>query len=283
MTGEFRSTDPVSNARRINNDSFERLRARKTRRTFDEWVMILFVILFLLALLFAVCGLIFFRAKSVEVRGCHYYAHDEILSRCGITEDDNLFFINEEELEQRLTLQFPYIESVRVRRVLPTTVILEVKEDTPGYLCSVGEEYLLLSRTLRVLRRADSQEAVCEDTEGLTELILPPITYAVVGRPLRFERETTHAYMLDFLNLLHESEYAGQIDRVSAKSKFRISVYLCGYRYKVVFGSAEEAGEKLLFFTNIKNQKLPLDACAVVDVSDLERAFVSIRENPIED
>ena len=276
-------TTPSAPAVGYSSKSFEKLRARHTRRTFDEWVSIFFVTLFLVALLFCACGLIFFRAKNISVEGCTVYDAEQVLAECGITDRDNLFFIDEEELDRHLTLRFPYIERVTIKRVLPTTLILQIEEDKPAYLTEIHGDCFLLSESLRVLRQGRTMEEAGDGIDGLCRITLPTVTYAVVGRELGFVRDSTYSYMLDFLAVLHSSRYADQIDEVVAQSKFRISVYLGGRRYKVVFGSAEDAEEKLTFFTNILEQKFPPEAYAIVDVSDVDRAFVSIRDGIIEE
>ncbi len=274
--------EPISNAELINRDSFERLRARNSRKTLDEWLSILLTVLVLCALLLGICTLLFFRAKNIVIEGGSYYDSSVILSQTGIDGEDNLFFIDREELENRLTLRFPYIESISLSRVLPTTLIIQVKEDTPAYVTEIRGEYFLLSRSLRVLARAKTEQDAIGYLSGIKRISLPTVTYAVTGRRLGFERDSTYSYLLDFLKVLNESEYADGVTRIDASSKFRIGVYLYEGKYKVIFGSAEEAEEKLLFFTNIRKQKLPENACAIVDVSDLKRAFVSIREEKIE-
>lgn len=269
----------------VNNDSFERLRARNSRRTFDEWVFIVLVILFLCAVLFCLCGLIFFRAKNIRIEGGSYYSAEEIISETGITAQDNLFFLDEEEIESRLTLRFPFLKSVRIRRILPTTLVLEITEDEPAYTADIRGEYFLLSTSLRVLRRGSTrEEAIGGETDAaLCAIQLPTVTYAVVGRPIGFIRESTYSYMLSFLETLGQSEYAERIGLIDAESKFRISIYLDDRRYKVIFGSAEEVTDKIAFFTNILKQKLEENSYAIIDVSDTDRAFVSIRDSFIEE
>lgn len=269
----------------INSDSFERLRARNSRRTFDEWVFIVLVILFLSAVLFCLCGLIFFRAKNIRIEGGNYYSAEDIIAEAGITAHDNLFFLDEEEIEDRLTLRFPFLKSVRIRRILPTTLILEITEDQPAYTAAIHGEYFLLSTSLRVLRRGSTPEETIgrESDLSLCAIQLPTVTYAVVGRPIGFIRESTYSYMLSFLEILEQSEYAERIGLINAESKFRISIYLDDRRYKVIFGSAEEVPDKIAFFTNILKQKLEENSYAIIDVSDTDRAFVSIRDSFIEE
>lgn len=283
MNANGNSRTVHTNPQFINPGSFEKARARSSRRTLEEWLFIVFVILLLCGILFVICGLLFFRAKEVRVEGGSYYPAVDILNACGISENDNLFFIEEEALEQSLTLRFPYLSGITLVRQLPTTLIIRVEEDHPAYVTRIGEDYFLLSESLRVLKRGDSEEEVRGDIPMLRSITLPTVTYALVGRALGFERDSTHGYLLDFLSVLNTSEYRERVTRVDAKSKFRISVYLDNGKYKVVFGSAENAAEKLTFFTNIKNRKLNPDDCAIVDVSDVERAFVSIRDQLIED
>ncbi len=283
MNSKMPKRKPLSNAELINRDSFERMRARNSRRTLDEWLSILCVVVFLLAVLFAICALLFFRTKEIVIRGGTYYETEAILQKTGVKEGDNLFLIDQTNLENRITKLFPYIESISLERQLPTTLIIHVKEDTPAYVTEIRSQVFLLSKTLRVLAIGESENEVTAGLENIRRITLPSVTYAVTGRRVRFERDSTYDDMLSFLTILSESAWGDKVERIDATSKFRISVYLDGGRYKVIFGSVQDTDAKLRFFTAIREQKLPEDACAIVDVSDLDRAFVTIREEIITD
>lgn len=74
---------------------------------------------------------VFFRVESVAVEGNERYSTEEILAAAAVEKGSNLPLTANELLQGRICAALPYIESVKVEKHLPTTLILVVKEAPP--------------------------------------------------------------------------------------------------------------------------------------------------------
>lgn len=73
---------------------------------------------------------LFFRVDTVVITGNERYTQEEIISVAGIKTGDNLFLLNKYDLANNLQQKLPYIETVRINRKLPDTLLIEVRECT---------------------------------------------------------------------------------------------------------------------------------------------------------
>lgn len=71
-----------------------------------------------------------FRVRSIYIAGNHLVDTKRILQKAGITNQDNLYFLDTEGIRRRL-VDIPYIASARVIRYNPDAVIIEVTERKP--------------------------------------------------------------------------------------------------------------------------------------------------------
>lgn len=85
--------------------------------------------LVILAVLIAAC-ILFFRVNRVEVEGNSHYTAEEIISASGVVEGDNLILAGESGIAARLKSALPYVSSVTIRKSLPDTLVLTVREST---------------------------------------------------------------------------------------------------------------------------------------------------------
>ena len=73
---------------------------------------------------------VFFRVQTIEVVGAAEYAPEEIIEASGISEGDNLFFINQASAVSRINARLPLVESARVERSLPNRIVITVQESS---------------------------------------------------------------------------------------------------------------------------------------------------------
>lgn len=273
----------MSAAEILNNDSFERLKEKTIRKKIGEIVFIVLAVIVLCGILACGYAYMFFKVKTIEVRGNKLYASEDIISTSGITEKDNLFAVKEADLQDKLSLKFPYIKSVSVTRVFPSTLVVTVTEDSPCYYTEIGGEYYLLSETLRVLERAASAQEFTERMDGLLPLSLPAATYVVTGREVAFARESTYDYMMSFLAQLRASPLFPQISSIHASDKFSMYIILCDHRYKALLGSNDDMEAKLSFLSAIIEAKFDETTIALININKVESAFVTYSKNLFED
>lgn len=89
--------------------------------------------------------LIFFRVRGIEVQGTAYYQPQDILNAAGVEKGDNLLILSRAEIAGNVLEKLPYVESVRVTRRLPDTVIITVTEYDATYAVAdeKGDYYLI--------------------------------------------------------------------------------------------------------------------------------------------
>ena len=117
----------------------------RTRRRIspDAWKRILIMGAVILAVI--VSMIIFFRVRSVEVTGNHYYSAQEIIDAASIMDGDNLLTLSRGEIAGNVIAKLPYIKNVRVTRQLPDSVVLRVTEYESTYAVqdTNGDYYLI--------------------------------------------------------------------------------------------------------------------------------------------
>lgn len=98
---------------------------------------------------------VFFRTETIEAKGSGVYSQQEIADASGLAAGDNLFLLDSEEIEQRITRLLPYISSVEVERVLPETVRLNVTDASADYYIeNTDGSCILLDSAFKVLENA---------------------------------------------------------------------------------------------------------------------------------
>lgn len=110
-----------------------------------------------------ICLAMFFNIEEIRVSGLTTYSREEIVAASQIAIGQNIFAISRKEVVSRLYDQFPYVDSVKMVRLLPTTVEIIITETT-GRLAIVDSagHYSLLGENDRILRHVDDVS-----TEGL--------------------------------------------------------------------------------------------------------------------
>lgn len=107
------------------------------------------------------------------------YSEDAILAALNVHLGDNIYGFDPEQKAQTMEQAMPYLESVKIRRRLPGTIVIQVEAAVPKYKIQGEFGWAQLSSRLKVLAvQADPFE------EDLTEIKLPVAT-PVVGQYLQ--------------------------------------------------------------------------------------------------
>lgn len=251
----------------ISKDTFERLkrlnRIRRTRR-------FLFTVLFAAAacVIFAVGSIsLFCRVKNIVVEGVLSYDAEAIKRASGIVTDENIYAIDKEAIGRAVIGNFPYVKDVSVRRRLPSTVALIIKEDEPRYYFELYGEYFVLSESLRVLERTSDAGELLVREPDIIKLNTREISYAVVGETLVFSDAEYFGYAQNMLDIFFNSHIADKITLVDFSDKFNIYI-MYDNRFKIEFGNVENIGVKMDFAEEI-----------LKSFSDAETGTINVENN----
>lgn len=162
------------------------------------------------------------------------YSQEEIAQATGLVPGEALFGVNGDKIEQDLLVALPYLESVAVKYSLPTTIILEVTPAVESLYMPLGDQYAILSETLRVLRITDTLP------DGLIQLQAtlggePQVGYSLDAAKVAAEDETasaeaqeqnqTLAQALEELSqYLHQEDLYNRVTRIDLQDMENITV-----------------------------------------------------------
>ena len=283
------SADPIrdrntpTNAELVNQNSFERLRSKNRRKETLRRIFYFLLALFLLAIVVAISVYLFFRMKEVTVRGNDRYTAEEILSVCGFSDEDNLFTVDLDKAEDAIRKNFPYIRDVSFKRVLPSTLIITVTEDSPKYCAEIHGDWFLLSSDLRVISRHDYYEEISVLSLPVTDLLLPEVNYAVAGEIITFAHVSAYRYLTDFLGSLATHTFYSSVDCIDATDRYHIDLYAGNGRYLIELGNADSLHSKLNFVEAVlKDPTFDEHTIASFIVEYIDKAIVSKQDRPFE-
>ncbi len=109
-----------------------------------------FSFLYRILVFVAICGAIavalalFFKVETITVTGNSRYTARQIIDAGGMQVGDNMFFLNKYKASEKITASLPYVETVRISRQLPDTLVVTVTECTaPAAIAQEGKLWLL--------------------------------------------------------------------------------------------------------------------------------------------
>jgi cell division protein FtsQ len=101
-------------------------------------------------------GYVFFQVEEIEVTGNGKYTDIYIEGLADIPEETHMLMLDEEKIKENIEEAEPYLEVLNVRKKLPKTVAIEVKERQPKTLIAYANSYLLTDTDANVLEILDA-------------------------------------------------------------------------------------------------------------------------------
>ena len=113
---------------------------------------------------------VFFNITAVEVDASKtQYSADQIRKASGISEGDNLFLMDREEVAERVSTGLPYTGEITVKRKLPGKVRIYVEDSTIAAAVRYNDQFIVLNDTNKVLAKVGSVDSLNELVEQQTK------------------------------------------------------------------------------------------------------------------
>ena len=122
-------------------------------------------------------------ADGTVVQEVGGYSSSQILQALGVQTEENIFSFDPAAKEAELEKQFPLLESIRVVRDYPNTVVVQVTEAVPTYAMQTKSGWLTLSDQFKILACGSAQP------EGLKTLYGGEAKTTSPGEQLSFAAE----------------------------------------------------------------------------------------------
>ena len=169
-----------------------------------------------------------------------------------------------------VTLRYPIIKSVAVKRTIPNKVAFTVTDDTPVFYSDIYGENRMLSADLRVMGAKD------DSCEGLIKLKLPLLAYAVDGRVVQYASGKQNRYVADIIATVLSSPLAERMTMIDLTHSYDVKM-VCDGKYLLSFGESEEIDIKMKIAAAVLADELFSGGNkATVDLSDTSQTSVII-------
>ncbi|MBQ3066120.1 MAG: FtsQ-type POTRA domain-containing protein [Clostridia bacterium] len=261
--------DPTDNEATLSSLKYYKHTARLRELFLRRFLPILFICLFVFGFF-----IYFFRLQNLTFDNLRGYDAEAVFHTIGLKKNMFIFSVDEDEIEDKLRADFPYIQKVEVDFDLPNTAHLIFSEDCALFYTRLYDEYFVISESLRVLARYSSEEEI---DEGLRKVTLPPVSLAVVGHPLSFFDLTFTSFLEDFLDIIEKSDIYPGIRSMDVSNRFDVTLNFED-RYDIELGNQDDIETKLLFVKAIISELE--DEAGVITLIDNKKANFSAATAP---
>lgn len=210
------------------------MRQKKARRRRLKIAFIMFIIISLITLAI-MCFTVFFPIKRINVSGSEIYSKGQIVKASKLTTEDNLFVVSEKTIEKNIRKSLPYIDEVKIKRVFPDAVILNVKDANEfAYYITDNQNYILSENGYVLKQQADTPQNVFEIvTNGIT---------GKVGEKAKY-KNSAEQELVDVI-IKEVAKKGINVDKIDVSDSLNLTLNAEG-RFIVTLGNSEYIQEKI--------------------------------------
>jgi len=185
-------------------------------------------------------GYVFFQAEVVEVEGNGKYTDIYIEGLADIEPETHMLMLDTDKIKQNIEEAEPYLEVLSVKKKIPKTVVIEVKERQPKALISYSDSYLLADGSANVLEILDAlpEERLYPIIEGLT------ISAVSLGRQVGTEDTFKITVMGEILTALENRQLTDSIKSIDLSDINNIRM-TSAEDLAIKFGQADKIVDKV--------------------------------------
>ena len=153
---------------------------------------------------------LFFRIRTIDVSGSQRYSAQEIIDAAEVQVGDNMFFLNKYKASEQITAALPYVETVRISRQLPSTLVVTVTECTAPAAVSQDGKLWLLSGDGKIADQKTGDGKQYALVKGLS-LLEPQVGTAI---QVPEEEQPAAQLLLTLLGLLRDKSMLSDVQTI---------------------------------------------------------------------
>lgn len=218
-------------------DEFIRKRMERQIRIRKRRLIIFFIFFTVLMLCVGITLslTVFFPIEKINVSGSKIYTAEEIIQYSGIDIGDNIFTVSKKNAENSLKSAKPYVESIEIKRDLPGTLNITVKDAVEFACYNIGGRYYTVSDSGWVLNET------LEPPENLVEIVTDSAK-CKAGSEITFSDEKIKE-IIDEISAELEAEKL-TVNKIDVTDTVSISLKIEG-RFDVDLGTSNNMTEKI--------------------------------------
>ncbi len=210
------------------------VRQKKARKRRLKIAFVFFIIIALITV-GIMCFTLFFPIKRISVSGSEIYNKSQIIKATQLTTDDQLFAVSEKKIEAELRKSLPYIESVKIKRVIPDALVITVTDAKEQAFYKTGKNYNIISDKGYILKQQTKVP------KNMFEIVSSGIS-GKVGTQVKYKNSAEEVLVGDLISELSKQNI--NINKIDVTNILEITLNVEG-RFTVNIGSDEYLSEKI--------------------------------------
>lgn len=263
----------MTNKNRIKNEEKKRKEFAKKQRKRNKKLriiknilkFILFVGLISGAIAFATCSPIF-NISEIDVINNNKLSSDTIISLSEISKDENIFKFLSSKAEEKIK-QNAYVESVKIKRIIPNKVQIQIEEREPKFCIPILGQYAYINTQGYILEIAQN------------ELNLPAIygmstaeENIVAGNRLNEDDLNSLENILKIMSVMKDNELYDKVTNIDISNKNDYSIYMQEEKKTIHLGDTSNLSNKMLYIIAILDKEKDVEGDIYAN-GDLNKNF----------
>lgn len=233
--------------RRVNSGMRHRRRSGQGSPVNGTGSKLIVMLAVVAAVIFSVA--IFFKVRAVEVSGNSIYDSQTVSQASGLEVGDNLLAVNKARVAGKIRAALPYVEQVRIARVLPDTIVLEITEsDAVFSVKSDSGQNWLMSFSGRLLEQVTGDAATAHPAvTGFT------VTQPETGAQAKSQNAENLSAALTVLKALDGTGLATKVSKLDVSKPYDTVLWYTD-QYEVRLGGVEQMDYKIEYLLAVLQQ-----------------------------
>ena len=225
-------------------------RKRRRRRSSVAKMALVVTVLLVVAVGPVLSLTVFFKIKSIDVYGESKYSSKEIIKVANVKLESNLVRLDSEHIAEKIEKELPYIEDVKIKKRLPTTLEFNVTAAKEAGYVEAGGSYYIVSREGKILEKCADKPQKMAQIDGI-KLEKPAISEHIEQNNINYVKKIYEAF---------GEGMSSKITLLSVGDRINLS-FVYDNRITVKLGSEADLAKKLKFvvLTLADNSKISDD------------------------
>lgn len=191
----------------------------------------------------------YFNIKSIVTTGNEKITSEELISLSGIQLEENMFKISSHKVEENIKTN-SYIDSIHMKRKLPDTIQIQVKERKAAYMLLIGNAYMYLNTQGYLLEI--SKEAL--KLPIITGYVTPEEQIQEGNRLCAEDLERLNA-VIQIMNSANSNEIGDKITKINIEDKQNYILELKSEKKTVHLGDISNLSTKMLYVKTVMEKE----------------------------
>ena len=234
-----------------NNKKMDKSKRKKNRKSIEKkeskTKKIKFLIIIVFSIIFMVLFLSssFFNINEIVTKNNDIISYDEIVSLSKIEKHTNIFSTNKKVIILNLK-ENPYIESANIKRKLPDTIEIYIKERIPKYMIQFADSYVYINNQGYMLDISNEKLNLPIILGFITDL-----SNIQAGNRIELEDLNKMDMIIKITETAKMNEIDNLITKIDVSNEKNFILILESKGKKVYLGDASDLNTKMLYLKSI--------------------------------